>query len=141
MSPIADLFRPRPVSRFRATLTLIFIAAALLCAGGALEYGTGSPMTTGTTAAGYWSLFFTINVVAFGGAASIGAFPLVARPAVKGAWLIALVILYVVDFRLWSAQHPGAFTDAVVAWLRRSSIHLPAAFAIVCGLLWGNPEE
>jgi hypothetical protein len=138
---LADTFRPRPVSRLRATLTLIFIAAALLCAGGALEYGIGSPMTTGTTAAGYWALFFALNVVAFGGAALIGAFPLLARPTVKGAWGIALAVLYVLDFHFWSAQHPGTLGAAIVAWLVRSSIHLPEVFAIVCGLLWGNLED
>ena len=40
---IRDAFRAGPISRFRATLAVIFAGAAVLAAGGMLEYASGSP--------------------------------------------------------------------------------------------------
>ena len=60
---------------------LICAAAAFLSIGGTLEYGTGSPETSGSVAASYWALLFALHVVAFGGAGLMRRVPGAGAPA------------------------------------------------------------
>jgi hypothetical protein len=138
---IGDAFRTGPISRFRATLAIVFAAAAVLAAGGMLEYASGSPAAGTTTSTSFWAVFFGLNLVAFGGAALLGALPSLTRPFVKLGWVLLLLALYLVEFRLWSRQHPGGLVEAATSWLGYTPMHVPAAGAILAGLLWGAPTE
>jgi hypothetical protein len=139
--PIRDAFRPGPISRFRATLAIVFAGAAVLAAGGMLEYASGSPAAGTVQSTTFWAVFFGLNLVAFGGAALLGALPSLTRPLVKLGWALVLLALYLVEFRLWWRQHPGSFAEAASSWLGHTSIHVPAAIALLAGLLWGAPPE
>jgi hypothetical protein len=136
---ISEVFRTGPISRLRATLTILFAGAAVLSAGGMLEYASGSPAAGTTRATAFWAVFFGLNLVAFGGAALLGALPPLTRPAVKSAWAVLVAVLYAVEFHLWSRSRPGGIGAAALAWFGGSPIHLPAALAVIAGLLWGSP--
>ena len=84
--PISEAFRTGPISRFRATLAIVFAGAAVLAAGGMLEYASGSPAAGTTQSTTFWAVFFGLNLVAFGGAALLGALPPLTQPLVKLAW-------------------------------------------------------
>jgi hypothetical protein len=138
---IRDAFRAGPISRFRATLAIVFAGAAVLAAGGMLEYASGSPAAGTTTPTTFWAVFFGLNLVAFGGAALLGALPPLTRPIIKLGWALLLFGLYLIEFRLWSRQHPGGIVEAAISWLGHTPIHVPALIAILAGLLWGAPVE
>lgn len=129
---LAEWFRPAPLPRWRAVFSVTCAAAAFLSAGGMLEYGAGSPETQATPAAAYWALVFGLHVVAFGGAGLIAAFPALARPPIKLAWLAATAALYGLAFAVWRGHQPGAAT--VGDWLARSTAYLPGALAVAVGL-------
>lgn len=126
---LAEWFRPAPLPRWRAVFSITCAAAAFLSAGGMLEYGAGSPEAQATPAAGYWALVFGLHVAAFGGAGLIAAFPELARPALKLAWLTVVAALYLIAFGVWR-EHRAAGGD----WLAHSAAYLPAAFAVAVGL-------
>jgi hypothetical protein len=138
---LTEAFRTGPISRFRATLAIVFAGAAVLAAGGMLEYASGSPAAGTSRSTTFWAVFFGLNLVAFGGAALLGALPPLTRPAVKLVWVALMAALYLVEFWLWSRQHPGGIGEAAASWLGRSTIHVPAAVAVGTGLLWGSSEE
>lgn len=128
------VFRAATLPRWRAIFAIVCAAAAFLCAGGALEYGTGSPETRASAAAGYWAIVFAVNVAAFGGAGLIAAFPGLARRPIKLAWLVVTVALYALALATWLRHQPpgaAAFSD----WLARSGVYLPAALVTLIGLL------
>ncbi len=132
--PSAGVFRAATLPRWRAVFAIVCAAAAFLCAGGALEYGTGSPETRASTAAGYWAIVFAVHVAAFGGAGIIAAFPGLARRPIKLAWLAVTVALYALAFATW-LRHQPAGAAAVSAWLARSAVYLPAAIVTLVGLV------
>ena len=134
-APLNQLFEPVPLPRARAVITIVFATAALLSAGGVLEFASGSPSAVGTTATGYWTLFFGVHLAAFGGAAMLGGFPRIARPPVKIAFGVLVAGMYVAAFSVWR-QHQ---TDggSLGSWLARSPAYAPAAIALAIGLVWG----
>jgi hypothetical protein len=131
--PLAELFRVSPLPRWRAVLAITCAAAALLCAGGMLEYGTGSPETHGTPAASYWATLFALHVVALGGAGLLAAFPALARPPFKLAWLVIVGLVYGLAFAAWYRLQPEG-AAAVSDWLARWRSYLAAALAVAIGL-------
>ncbi len=130
---LAELFRVAPLPRWRAVFALVCAAAAFLCAGGMLEYGTGSPEAGATPAATYWALLFALHVVAFGGAGLLAAFPALARVPIKLAWLALGALVYALAFAAWSRHQPQG-AAALRDWLSHSSAYLPAALAMAVGL-------
>lgn len=130
----AAMLRPRPLPRARAIATLVFAAAAALSAGGMLEYASGSPAAQGQGVAAYWARFFAFNFAAFGGAALIGGLPGLARRSVKWAWLIACAALCAAAFEVWYRHFPG--DGALAAWASRWRTFVPAALALLAGVLW-----
>ena len=138
MASIAEIFRPEPLPRLRAVTSLTCGGASLLAGGGMLEYATGSPAAQGTAVTSYWALFFAVHFVAFGGAALIGAFPRLARPAVKAAWAAVLVAVYVAAFVVWSRHQTAPEGPLLGAWLARNTGYVPAAVAFAIGLLWSS---
>lgn len=122
--------------RTRASLTVLFAAAALLAAGGFLEYGTGSPDAGESIAVGYWSALFAFHAFAFGGAALIGGLPVLATRPLKFCWGVLLSMLYGLTFAAWLAPQEMNLSVALVAWARKLPAQMPAAAAIVSGLLW-----
>jgi hypothetical protein len=129
---LAPLFRAEPLPRWRAVLAVVGFAAALLSAGGMLEYGSGSPAVEGTPAATYWTLVFALYTLAFGGMALLATFPRLARPHLKLAWLSGLAALYALAFRIWYQQTGDGST--LQAWAARSAAYLPAALAVLIGI-------
>jgi hypothetical protein len=73
-----------------------------------------------------------VHVVALGGAALLAAFPPLARPPIKLAWTLATLLLYGAALRVWQSYHPGA---PLSEWWERSPAYVPAAIAVVIGLL------
>jgi len=136
-----DLFRPVPLPRGRAVLTVVFAGAALLAAGGMLEFGGGSPATQGTAAAAYWAVFFGLNLLAFGGAALLGGFPRLAIRPIKAIWAVALLALYGVAFSIWYHHIPGGTGSVFSRWVSHFPPYVPAALAALAGLLWGVLDE
>ena len=134
-APLNQLFEPVPLPRARAVITIVFVAAALLSAAGVLEFASGSPSAAGTTAPGYWTLFFGVHLVAFGGAAMLGGFPRIARPPVKIVYLAVVTAMYAAAFTVW--RHHQTDGGGLGPWLARSPAYAPAAIALVIGLLWG----
>jgi hypothetical protein len=130
----SGVFRAATLPRWRAIFAIVCAAAAFLCAGGALEYGTGSPETRASPAAGYWAVAFAVNVAAFGGAGLIAAFPGLARRPVKLAWLAVTVGLYGLAFATWLGHQPGG-GGQLIEWLRRSGVYVPAAVVTAVGLM------
>jgi hypothetical protein len=130
---LAALFRAAPLPRWRAMFAIVCAAAALLSAGGMLEYGTGSPETQGTPAATYWALLFALHVVAFAGAGLLAAFPALAQLSIKLAWLAVAAVVYGLAFAVWYA-HQAPDAPVLADWLVRSPAFVPAALAIVVGL-------
>lgn len=128
----AGVFRAATLPRWRAMFAVICAAAAFLCAGGMLEYGTGSPETHGSAAGGYWALLFAVHVAAFGGAGLIAAFPGLARAPIKVAWVAATAALYALAFSTWRAHQ--AAPPTLGAWLARSATYAPAALAVIIGI-------
>jgi hypothetical protein len=131
---LAELFRVAPLPRWRAVFAIICAGAAFLCAGGMLEYGSGSPETHGTRAATYWALLFALHVVAFGGAGLLAAFPALAHPLIKLVWLGLVMGVYGLAFAVWERQQPAGM-GGVNAWLARWPAYLPAIVATVIGML------
>jgi hypothetical protein len=131
---LAELFRPATLPRWRAVFAITCAAAAFLCAGGMLEYGSGSPETQGTAVATYWALLFALHVVAFGGAGLLAAFPALARPRIKLAWLGLALIVYWFAFRVWQSHQPQG-GGTLGEWLARWPAYLPAGVALLIGLL------
>ena len=130
---LAELFRPATLPRWRAVFAITCAAAAFLCAGGMLEYGSGSPETQGTAVATYWALLFALHVVVFGGAGLLAAFPALARPRFKLAWLGLAAIVYWFAFSVWQSHQPlGGAT--LGEWLARWPAYLPAGIALIIGL-------
>lgn len=127
------IFAARPLPRSRAWLALIFLGAGLLSVGGVIEFATGSPMTTGQGAASYFTMLFAFHAAAFLGAALIGAFPALAKPAVKALWLVAVLAAYCGAFAMWRS-HPDA--ESLAQWLERSPAYLPAVAPLLTGVLW-----
>ena len=138
MASIAEIFRPEPLPRLRAVTSLTCGGASLLAGGGMLEYATGSPAAQGTAVTSYWALFFAVHFVAFGGAALIGAFPRLARPAVKTAWAAVVVAVYIGAFIVWSQHQSSPEAASLGAWLARNVGYVPAAVALAVGLLWSS---
>jgi hypothetical protein len=140
---VAAAFRAELLPRWRALLAVGGFGAALLSAGGMIEYGSGSPAIQGTPAATYWGLFFALNTVAFGGAALLAGFPSLARLRLKLAWLVAMAALYFLAFTVWRGQQPIA-ENFLGVWLHRSTAYLPAAVATLIGVVlppWTLAEE
>jgi hypothetical protein len=131
---LAGVFRAETLPRWRALLAVTGFAAALLFAGGMLEYGSGSPAVQGTPAATYWTVFFALNTLAFGGAALLAGFPRLGLWGVKLAWASATALLYVFAFAVWYGQQQSG-AAFVLGWLERSLVYLPAAFAVLVGIL------
>jgi hypothetical protein len=141
-----ELFRPVPLPRGRAVLTVVFAGAALLAAGGMLEFGSGSPATQATAAGSYWAVFSGLNLLAFGGAALLGGFPRLAIRPIKAVWAVALLALYGVAFSIWYHHMPGGAGSVFSRWASHFPPYVPAALAALAGLLWGElndegPEE
>jgi hypothetical protein len=132
--PLADLFHSPPLPRWRAIFAITCAAAAFLSAGGMMEYGAGSPEAQASAAATYWALLFGLHVVAFGGAGLLAAFPALARAPIKLAWLAAVALVYGLAFAAWYAHRPEG-AGALSEWLARWRGYLPAALAVVVGLL------
>jgi hypothetical protein len=128
---LAALFQPTPLPRWRAVFSITCAAAALLAAGGMIEYGAGSPETQGTAVATYWALLFGLHVVAFGGAGLLAAFPALARLPIKLVWLALVATVYWLAFAVWHAHQPAA---TVGDWVARSSAYAPAALVVFIGL-------
>jgi hypothetical protein len=131
---LAGVFRPATLPRWRALFAITCAAAAFLCAGGMLEYGSGSPETQGTAVGTYWALLFALHVVAFGGAGLLAAFPALARPRFKLAWLGLVLLVYWLAFGVWHSHQPeggATFSD----WLARWPAYLPAGIALIIGLM------
>jgi hypothetical protein len=126
-------FHAATLPRWRAVFAIACAGVAFLCAGGMLEYGTGSPETQGTAVATYWALLFSVHVAAFGGAGLIAAFPELARRAVKLGWLAATLALYGLAFTVW-ARHQAPGTRILHDWLARTAAYAPAAVAAAIGL-------
>lgn len=133
--PDQRVFIARALPRARAWLALIFLGAGLLSVGGAIEFGTGSPMTAGQGVASYFAALFGFHAVVFCGAALIGAFPALAVRSVKVVWLAACAVLYAIAFWSWRS-HPGS--ESLAQWLSLSPTYLPALLPIAAGCLWGN---
>jgi len=131
--PLAELFRVAPLPRWRAVFALICAAAAFLSIGGTLEYGTGSPETSGSVAASYWALLFALHVVAFGGAGLIAAFPALARLPIKLGWIAAVAVVYALAFVAWY-RHQPEHAASLGEWLARWPAYSPAALALLVGL-------
>jgi hypothetical protein len=131
---LAALFRVTPLPRWRAVFAITCAGAALLCAGGMLEYGTGSPETHGTPAASYWALLFALHVVALGGAGLLAAFPALARASIKLGWVALVVLVYGLTFAAWYRLQPESAAP-LSEWLARWRAYLPAAIATGVGLL------
>lgn len=129
---LGSIFRAEALPRWRAGLAVLGFGSALLSAGGMLEYGSGSPATQGTPAATYWALFFALNTIAFGGAALLAGFPRLTQLRIKLAWVALLAVLYALAFAVWYRQQPAA---ALPDWLARSTAYIPAALAVMIGLL------
>ena len=100
-----------------------------------LEYATGSPAAQGTAVSSYWALFFAVHFAALGGAALLGAFPRLARPAMKAVWALAVAAIYGWAFAVWWRHQPA---PDLSAWLARSAAYAPAAVALAVGLLWSS---
>jgi hypothetical protein len=128
----AEHFRVGDLPRWRAIFALVCAAAAFLCAGGMLEYGTGSPETQGTAAATYWALLFALHVAAFGGAGLVAAFPALARLPIKLGWLALVAALYGLAFSAWHQHQPAA---TLSDWLARWPAYAAAAAATLIGLV------
>ena len=131
--PLAELFRVAPLPRWRAIFAITCAGAAFLCAGGMLEYGTGSPETQGTRAATYWALLFALHVVAFGGAGLLAAFPPLARAPIKIAWAVLTVAVLLLAFAEWRSHQPEGAGEPS-AWLAHWPSFLTAALVLVIGL-------
>lgn len=131
---LAGAFRAELLPRWRALLAVGGFAAALLSAGGMLEYGSGSPAIRGSAAATYWALFFALNLLAFGGTALLAGFPALARLRIKLPWLAVMGALYALAFAVWRGQQPIA-ENALRVWLERSIAYLPAAVAVLIGIV------
>ena len=129
----AEHFRVGDLPRWRAVFALVCAGAAFLCAGGMLEYGSGSPETHGTPAATYWALLFALHVVAFGGAGLLAAFPPLTRLPIKLAWLALVVAIYLLAFAEWYT-HQAAGSASLGDWLARWTAYVPAAVATLIGL-------
>ena len=129
----AGIFRAATLPRWRAVFAIVCAAGAFLCAGGVLEYGTGSPETNGTAAAGYWAWVFAVYVAAFGGAGLIAAFPALARAPVKLGWLLCTLALYALAFTTWW-NHQPAGANALREWLTRAPAYAAAAIVTLIGL-------
>ncbi len=131
----SGVFASRALPRSRAWLSLVFLGAALLSIGGAIEFATGSPMTEGQGVASYWAVVFSFHGVVFTGATLIGMFPALAVRPLKLLWLVACAALYVAAFLVWRSHAGGA---GVATWLRLSPPYLPALLPLCAGLLWRN---
>ena len=131
--PLAELFHVAPLPRWRAIFAIVCAGAAFLCAGGMLEYGTGSPETHGTRAATYWALLFALHVVAFGGAGLLAAFPALARPLTKLAWLGLVMAICGFALAVWERQQPAEMAS-LSAWLARWPAYLAAIVVTLIGL-------
>ena len=131
-----------PLPHLRAFLTLTYAAAALLAAGGMLEYATGSPATAGQGRVLYWFLVFAFNLTAFGGAALVGGFPRLARPTIKWTWGILLIAVYALTFAVWRYYDTVDSGGAIVSqWLFQSRVYLPSVVPVFTGLLWSRLPE
>lgn len=133
-APPPGVFSAAPLPRWRAVFAIVCAAAAILCLGGLLEYGTGSPETRGATAATYWALLFAVHVSAFGGAGLIAAFPALAQPAIKLGWLLVTLALYGIAFAAWH-RHQPEHAELLHGWVARSPAYAPAAVVSIIGLL------
>jgi hypothetical protein len=131
---LAGAFRAETLPRWRALLAVGGFGAALLATGGMLEYGSGSPAIQGTPAATYWTLFFALNMLAFGGAALLAGFPRLGRVGVRLAWAASLALVYLLAFSVWYRQQPDG-AGALGAWMARSFAYLPAAIATLIGIV------
>jgi hypothetical protein len=130
---LSGVFRSEPLARARAMTSVVFFAAALLSAGGMLEFATGSPSANAARVASYWAWFFAFNFATFGGAALLGAFPGLARAAVKIVWALLVAALYAAAFAVWRS---GSRELPLSAWFAHSRAYVPAGIAFVIGLLW-----
>jgi hypothetical protein len=131
----SGVFASRALPRSRAWLSLVFLGAALLSIGGAIEFATGSPMTEGQGVASYWAVVFSFHGVVFTGATLIGMFPALAVRPLKLLWLVGCAALYVAAFLVWRSHAGDAGTGT---WLRLSAPYLPALLPLCAGLLWRN---
>lgn len=138
MTRLVELFRPEPLPRMRAVTSITFAGAALLAGAGMLEYASGSPSAQGTAVTSYWALFFAVHFAAFGGAALLGAFPRLARPAVKVVWMAAVAAVYAAAFVVWRGHQAPAEGSVLASWIARNVVYVPAAVAVAVGLLWSS---
>jgi hypothetical protein len=132
--PLAEFFHSPPLPRWRAIFAITCAAAAFLSAGGMMEYGAGSPEAQGSAAATYWALLFGLHVLAFGGAGLLAAFPALARAPIKLTWVASVALVYGLAFMAWHAHRPDG-GGALSEWLARWRAYLPAAVAVIVGLL------
>jgi len=138
-APLVGLFEPLPLPRSRAYLSLTFGALALLLIGGVLSYASDSPDLRGGGANGpYWSLFFSFHALAFGGAALLGAFPRLCRPAVKLAWSFLVVGLAGLALMI---RLRGSVGPPTVDWSLALRPYLPALIPLAAGVFWGSYSE
>jgi hypothetical protein len=131
--PLAELFRVAPLPRWRAIFAIVCAGAAFLCAGGMLEYGTGSPETKGTPVSTYWALLFGLHVLAFGGAGLLAAFPPLASRPIKLAWALLTAAVFGLTYAEWNAHQATAGAD-LSEWLSRWPAYITALATLLIGL-------
>ena len=128
-----ELFRVAPLPRWRAVFALVCAGAAFLCAGGMLEYGTGSPETQGSAPQPTGRCCSRCTSWPSAAPACSAAFPALARPPIKLAWLALVAAVYGFAFVVWYRQQPEG-TPGIGDWLARWPAYAPPSSPLVIGL-------
>lgn len=132
---------PVSLGRLRSALTVLYLGAAFLAIGGFLEQWSAVRNADQVLVNRYWLLFFALHSVAFGGAALIGALPQLAVRPIKWLWTGLLLVLYALAFATWLESRPSDLLLTLAAWAAKQPVYLPAAIALLSGLLWGHLSE
>lgn len=132
---------PPPLGRWRASVTVVYAGAAFLAIGGFLEQFSAASEAGPALVTRYWLVFFAVNAVAFGGAALLGGLPQLAVRWVKWIWVVSLALLYGWTFMIWQQHQPLDLSATLSSWARRSASFLPAAVALLSGLLWKDTSR
>jgi hypothetical protein len=129
---LAHLFEPMPLPRGRAVLSLVFGGLALLALGGVLAYASESPDIHGGGATRYWCAVFLYYSIALAGAALLGAFPRLASPRMKIAW----VVLTLATAALALALRHNARPLVEAEWRSIAQQFAAGMVPLVIGLWW-----
>lgn len=134
---LSELFRPMSLPRGRALASLVFAAFAFLAFAGAVSFSAGSPDTLGLAAAPFWAGFFAFHFVVFLGAALLGAFPRLARPRFKVAWLSLTACTAAAGLLWWDLQRPADAPLILGGWMR----YLLAVAVLIAGCCYSQLAE